>query len=106
LQLLTKWNVWISQKMTLKVRMFGEFVKARTEIRKFHRAVISRYEVGLYGIGATPELARRTRTTGVFEFRFGVNRSSLTESLGGYYRYHNGQHSAGKRHQALSLESW
>ena len=35
----------------------GQTWTSLDEIRKFHRAVISRYEVGLYGIGATPELA-------------------------------------------------
>jgi len=35
----------------------GQTWTSLEEIRKIHRAVISRYEVGLYGIGATPELA-------------------------------------------------
>jgi hypothetical protein len=35
----------------------GQTWTSLEEIRKFHRAVISRYEEGLYGIGATPELA-------------------------------------------------
>ena len=33
----------------------GQTWTSLEEIRKFHRAVISRYEVGLYGICATPE---------------------------------------------------
>jgi len=39
------------------VNPHGQTWTSLEEIRKFHRAVISRYEVGLYGIGATPELA-------------------------------------------------
>ena len=35
----------------------GQAWTSLEEIRKSHRAVISRYEAGLYGIGATPELA-------------------------------------------------
>ena len=35
----------------------GQAWTSLEEIRKSHRAVISRYETGLYGIGATPELA-------------------------------------------------
>ena len=35
----------------------GQAWTSLEEIRKSHRAVVSRYEAGLYGIGATPELA-------------------------------------------------
>jgi hypothetical protein len=35
----------------------GQAWTSLEEIRKSHRAVISRYETGIYGIGATPELA-------------------------------------------------